>query len=149
MKDNKGFTLVELLAVITILSLILMVVVPNVLKSYRDGKSNLYNTMIKNICRASNIYFEEYQEGLVTEDESFCEKNGTSETCNIRIEKLMNEKYLDEDLENPLTLESITRSSVQIIVSTNTANPAQIDSNGNSIYTFRVIIDDDENICNQ
>ena len=36
MKNNKGFTLVELLAVIAILAILVIIALPNVLKMFND-----------------------------------------------------------------------------------------------------------------
>lgn len=149
MKKNKGFTLIELLAVIAILAIVLMVVVPNVLKSFNKGQRDLYDIMIKNICRASNLYFEEYQSGLIQEDDEFCTLIGTTDTCNISIQKLMNNKYLDNKLENPRTGKSIDESDVIITATNNRVNSGQMDANGVPIYVFNVNIDGDPTICNQ
>ena len=42
MKDNKGFTLVELLAVIAILAILVIIAIPNVLKMFNDSKKNAF-----------------------------------------------------------------------------------------------------------
>ena len=43
---KKGFTLVELLAVITLLGLLSLIVVPVVDKIIKDNKEKLYQTML-------------------------------------------------------------------------------------------------------
>ena len=42
MKNNKGFTLVELLAVIAILAILVIIAIPNVLKMFNDSKKNAF-----------------------------------------------------------------------------------------------------------
>ena len=42
MKTNKGFTLVELLAVIAILAILVIIAIPNVLKMFNDSKKNAF-----------------------------------------------------------------------------------------------------------
>ena len=39
---NKGFTLVELLAVIAILAILVIIAIPNVLKMFNDSKKNAF-----------------------------------------------------------------------------------------------------------
>ena len=149
MKKNSGFTLVELIAVIVILSLLIAIIVPNVLKNYGDSTKKLYNIMVENICRASNLYMEEYESGLIIENTNICEKNSTATICEINIQKLIDKKYLDEGLKNPITNEPIESSEVQIIATYNSADSTQIDANGVPIYTYKVFIDNKENTCNK
>ena len=49
MKNNKGFTLVELLAVIAILAILVIIALPNVLKMFNDAKKNSFLTEAKTI----------------------------------------------------------------------------------------------------
>ena len=66
---KKGFTLIELLGVIVILSLIMLVVFPNVLsviKKSNQDKDTYTLTLIKN---AADIYIKEHPDVV---DEKFC-----------------------------------------------------------------------------
>ena len=51
MKNKKGFTLVELLAVIAILAILMLLIMPNVLKMFNEGKKDTFKTQIENIIR--------------------------------------------------------------------------------------------------
>ncbi len=53
MKDKKGFTLVELLAVIAILAILVIIALPNVLKMFRDAKVNTFTREVQNIIRSA------------------------------------------------------------------------------------------------
>ena len=53
---KKGFTLVELLAVIIILSLVLVIAVPSVNKYIKQSKEKAYNTQISTIIEAAQAY---------------------------------------------------------------------------------------------
>ena len=46
---NKGFTLVELLAVIAILAILVIIALPNVLKMFNDAKKNSFLTEAKTV----------------------------------------------------------------------------------------------------
>ncbi len=57
MKNKKGFTLVELLAVIAILAILVIIALPNVLKLFRSAKQNTFVTEVQNLVRsAENKY---------------------------------------------------------------------------------------------
>ena len=49
MKKNKGFTLVELLAVIAILAILVIIALPNVMGMFNTAKKNSFTTEIKEI----------------------------------------------------------------------------------------------------
>lgn len=54
---KKGFTLVEMIAVIAVLGILVLLVVPNVLRLYRDSRKNAFIDEAKNIyTQASNSY---------------------------------------------------------------------------------------------
>ena len=53
MKKRLGFTLVELLAVIAILSLLVIIALPNIVSLFKEAKKNSYETELKNIYKAA------------------------------------------------------------------------------------------------
>ncbi|MEG1647489.1 MAG: prepilin-type N-terminal cleavage/methylation domain-containing protein [Bacilli bacterium] len=56
MKKNKGFTLIEVIGVIIILSIIILTVVPIVLDSLSDSKETLFKTQIEEIESAAKAW---------------------------------------------------------------------------------------------
>ena len=56
MKKNKGFTLIEIMAVIVILAVIALIVVPLVTGSIKDSKQKLYETQLENIKSGAKSY---------------------------------------------------------------------------------------------
>ena len=50
---KKGFTLVELLAVIAILAILVIIALPNVMKMFRDAKKNSFTTEIKEVFKST------------------------------------------------------------------------------------------------
>ena len=61
---NKGFTLVELLAVIAILAILVIIALPNVLKMYNQSKKNIFLTEVKSALNEStNKYISENMKG--------------------------------------------------------------------------------------
>lgn len=59
MDNEKGFTLVELLGVVILLSIIISLVVPNVLKSLDTGKQRTYDILKDNMKIAAENYVSE------------------------------------------------------------------------------------------
>ena len=53
--NKKGFTLVELLAVIAILAILVLVAVPNVLGMFNKAKKDTFLTETKNIFKERNF----------------------------------------------------------------------------------------------
>ena len=51
MKKNKGFTLVELLAVIAILAILMLLIMPNTLKLFQKGKKDAFKVQVQNIVK--------------------------------------------------------------------------------------------------
>ena len=89
---KKGFTLVELLAVITLLGLLSLIVVPVVDKLIKDSKEDLYNTQVNNIEAAaknwaSDNIFALPESGYI--DKTICDLENTG--------------FLEIDVKNPKT----------------------------------------------
>ena len=79
---NKGFTLVELLAVIAILAILVIIALPNVLKMFNDSKKNSFLTEAKTLySEVSNKYISENMKGnkltyVSSEDDTKLEMTG-------------------------------------------------------------------------
>lgn len=52
-QNKKGFTLVELLAVIAILAILMLLITPNVLKLFTQGKEDAFRTQVQRIWKAA------------------------------------------------------------------------------------------------
>ncbi len=53
MKSNKGFTLVELLAVIAILAILVLIALPNIMEMFKEAKKNSFLTECKQIYKTA------------------------------------------------------------------------------------------------
>ena len=91
MKKN-GFTLVELLAVIVVLSLILVIAVPSVNKYIKQSKEKAYNTQISTITEAAQAYASA-NSGLLPRKEEFVVK--------ITLGQLKSSGLIKEEVKNP------------------------------------------------
>ena len=80
--NKKGFTLVELLAVIAILAILVIIALPNVLKMFNDAKKNSFLTEAKTLySEVSKKYISENMKGnkltyISSEDDTKLEMTG-------------------------------------------------------------------------
>lgn len=94
--NNKGFTLVELMAVIIVLCLIMLVGVPSMSKTIDRQTNRSYDEYIKNICYGAKNYARHYE----TEYKQLYETGNQTSVClNVLYEK----GYVSDKLVNPDT----------------------------------------------
>lgn len=97
---NKGYSLVELLAVIIILGLIITISIPIINSSLSKSKEKALNTQIKEIIASGRKYATEHTNVLPDE---------TNNITTISIELLKSEGFIDKDkIINPVTEEEMT-----------------------------------------
>lgn len=107
---NKGFTLVELLAVIIILSAIVLITTISTRTIITNSKENLSDIQIKEIEKAAKMYYLE-RGNMDFEEEEYS-------TC-VNLSDLMQYGYLDAtQILNPKDGEEIT-GSVNIVYKSN------------------------------
>jgi prepilin-type N-terminal cleavage/methylation domain-containing protein len=92
MKNNKGFTLVELLAVIVILAVILVIAIPNVIKIINNAKLDSNNRQMELIKNAVSKYLVQYS------DEVTDPYNTT-----VSLGKLIEKNLINSTIKNPIT----------------------------------------------
>ena len=113
--NNKGFTLIELLAVVLLLGLMTAVAIPAVGNIYNSSKTSSYNTLVKNIKSAINVYLEEckYNDSV---DNSVCDAyNANPSRPRIEVKDLLDNGFINstnkcggkECITNPITTDDI------------------------------------------
>ena len=83
---NKGFTLIEMIAVVLIISLIALVSVPTITSKLADKKNDINDTTLNMIGQAAELYLDNH--------------NSTSENVCIRLDLLVSEGYLSKPIKN-------------------------------------------------
>ena len=123
--NNRGFTLVEVLAVIIILAIIASIAIPNVLSTINSSKDRSYDIMIKNIITASKALYEEVEYGgelhkYTIDDTQIDNEDETSETS----ETVSSSTTTDEELiiEEDTSKIIITGESIKINLQTLVSN---------------------------
>lgn len=127
-KNQKGFTLVELMGVILILGIILLIAVPAVTKFLGKSKDQYYETTIDNIESATEELLMDY-DGLVPQAKdggTVYEKSVTE----FYLKNLVDLKYIDS-VEDPNTHASCDEESYVVV--TNNGYDAQYSSDKESL----------------
>ena len=86
MKKSRGFTLMELLGTITIITIIMLIVFPNILNLVRKTEVKLTESQKQIIYSASNLY-------IANNSSEYEMKSG--DVYNIKLNKLVLNDYLD------------------------------------------------------
>ena len=85
---NRGFTLVEVLAVIVVLGVIIAIAVPNIIMSSKKSKESMYDTKVNMIEKAAELYG----------NDNFDSVNKSIEI--VPLSKLLNDNYLKKESNN-------------------------------------------------
>lgn len=114
--NNKGFTLIELIIVIAILSLIALLSAPNVLKLINKNKADNYNGMIDSIIKSTKLYVSDNKNELkfVADNgqENFCKPNEDKNIhSSITLNELINSKSISSPVVNPCTKTNISENT--------------------------------------
>ena len=88
LKNSKGFTLVELLAVIVVLAVIILIAMPAVMSSMDKARKNALLTEVSEITKVAQTAYASDSMGT-----------GITEIC-YNLDYLVKEGYLDKNLEN-------------------------------------------------
>ena len=105
MKNKKGFTLVELLAVIVILGVLLVTATPMVFNAIKDSKKKTKCKVVKEVVAIYKSY------AYLNKTET-CVKNNS---CTF--EYLIGKGYLDSEITSPITREKIGTEKANIFLS--------------------------------
>ena len=99
---KKGFTLVELLAVLTVLGIIALISFPVVTKQINDSKEKSYKNQVKTIINAANRWALANEDILPYEDTEF-------DSITVSLDSIQWSGYLQSgDIIDPRTEEPMT-----------------------------------------
>lgn len=99
MKNQNGFTLVEVLAVVAILVLVITITAPKIIQSYQKSENTIEKNQIDTIIEISRIYTSKHPELLPNDESEYI----------ITIEDLKNDKLIkNNQIVNPKTKKPLT-----------------------------------------
>lgn len=94
--NKKGFTLVEVLAIIVILGVIMLVVAPSIFNITQNSKQKANKDLMKTIENAGNLYVAAHLSAMQT-------AVSQNRVYTIQLQTLMDEGFLTTKLKNPIT----------------------------------------------
>lgn len=103
--NDKGFTLIELTALIVVLATIFLVSFPVLINTTREDKEKEYNNMIENLCLAGKTY-------IYANIDSFENLSIVDSEIEIKINELIVYGNVDKKLVNPKTNTSVEKDSL-------------------------------------
>ena len=110
MKNRNGFTLVEMIAIITVLAIILLISLPALSSTLKSNEEKNYNNYLEDLYMATENY--------VT-SKSFPELNNLNGGIFVSVKELINNGYVKSDKNNPKTKEAINPNSVIRVIKNN------------------------------
>lgn len=121
---KKGYTLIEVLAVIVLLGIIAGIAYPNISRNYaKRWKSDLYNSQIDGIIDAAQTYVTDNINNIS------CSESGAN--TDITLGTLQEKGYIDEDIKSSKTGDLIEKSSKVVVTCKMT--------NGNYKYSYKFV----------
>ena len=82
--NRKGFTLVEMLAVVVILGILMAIMVPSVNSLLQKNKEDSYESLKNNIINATQLYFSDYRYEVVVDTNGDCDANNQRNVLTIQ-----------------------------------------------------------------
>lgn len=93
MKENRGFTLVELLAIVVLLGIIALVAAPNMTKQIKKKEEVDQTILDEKISNAAHLYVAKYYADKVVKGE--CKKNSSDNPCKFTLNDLELDGLID------------------------------------------------------
>ncbi len=134
--NKRGFSLVELLAVVSILAIIAFIVSVPITKNIKEGNEKACRTQFETIIEAAKLWGNENIDLL---------PDNVNKKDTVTVETLKKEGFLVEDLINPATGEEISNDFVVFIEKTgNKRWKYTVDDNIVAAYCENIPIDEQE-----
>lgn len=138
--NNKGFTLIELMATIMLLSVIMTIGTVSVVSAIKTSKEKSYDVLVSNIKTAAKSFYEECENSNIIETEipgDKCKINTTDNSLIISYETLLDYGFLKSSskdeagkkIENPKDNSSL--NDCMILVT------KEVDANDGVSYTYK------------
>ena len=109
--NKKGFTLIELIAVIILLSLILVIAVPNLIDTYRQSKLKSEEMFLKQLTKSIESYVS-LEASSFTYGESF----PANKTLTKKIYNRDTQKYEEQETTLPVTVYKSSNKSIKDVI---------------------------------
>lgn len=105
MKNKKGFTLVELIALLGVIAIILLLTAPSLINQIETTRKNNYDNFVSDLCLAAESYLNH------NDVENFDNLESGS-TISINLVDLISAGYVKSNLKNPNTDQILSSSDI-------------------------------------
>ncbi len=123
--NKKGFTLVELLAVIAILAILVIIAMPNVLEMFNKAKQDAFETEVKSHVKAvSNEFITSGQ---------LIYSNVVEDAAKLPMDGKELDYYIELDSQGNIKKLNVTNGEYKITASGSSKNPIQVQEIGETI----------------
>ncbi len=105
--NKKGFTLVELILIITLMAVISVIVIPNILDALSSSKQQKYESLYNLVEKNMKLYNDKYSVDLWSNNKTFFDFCEGSSNCINGINKLKesgSDIVLDDCIINTMTI---------------------------------------------
>ena len=117
--NKKGFTLVEILAVLVLIGLLLGIAIPGINKISSNMKNKSYNKKVNLIESAAILWGQDNKTRLQANSDCKIDDDKNLSCYKIKVSELLSDNYLDSDnnsgdIINPIDNKSLTNSCVYV-----------------------------------
>jgi len=104
MKNKKGFTLVEIIALLGIIAIMLLLAAPSLVNQIETTRENNYKNFVSDLCLAAESYLNH------SDVEGSNDLENANDSIEISVEDLIASGYVKSNLKNPKTDKKLTAS---------------------------------------
>ena len=112
MKNKRGFTLVELIALLGIIAIMLLLTAPSLINQIETTKKNNYDSFVSDLCLAAEAYLNH------SDVDGADDLKNSGDTLSISVVDLISAGYVKSNLKNPKTDQTLTSSDILTITLT-------------------------------
>ena len=102
---KKGFTLVEVLGVLVILTIIFAVTIPLVINNVNNTKEKVWEQTVAHIKEGTKLYLREYKE-------DFPDLNVVGSTIEVSLSEIIDNGFMEPPIINPITDQTVLDSTI-------------------------------------
>lgn len=127
--NNKGLTLIEVIGTLILLSVVALIVTPNIYQTIKEYQQQLFDTQMNNIKEAGKNWSADNIDKVPTSN---------SYALKISVKELQNEGYIDDKLKNPRDGNYFDDSEIFVLISCDYIQDETNNISSNYKYTYGV-----------